>query len=123
MRLPCCKIAGALHNRILDMSETSKGRASGGLKSALDIALERLGQGSAFDHKLTEEQKKALGDVERQSQAKIAEVEILMGQRVAAARAGGDEEAALKLEEEKRREISRIRARAEEDRERIRRAT
>lgn len=105
------------------MADAAKQKSSGGLKSALDIALERLGQGTAFDRKLTDEQKKALAEIERQAQAKIAEIEILWGQRIASARASGDEEKALTLEEEKRQEIARIRARAEEDRTRIREST
>lgn len=106
-----------------DMGPSEKGKTSSGLKSALDIALERLGAGGTFDRKLSEEQKKALAEVERQAQAKVAEVEILMAQRIGAARARGDEEEAMKLEEEKRREIARIRERAESDRERIRRGS
>lgn len=103
------------------MGQREKEKTSSGLKSALDIALERLGTGAAFERKLSDEQKKALAEIERQAQAKVAEVEILMGQRIAAARARGDEEEAMKLEEEKRREIARIRERAESDREHIRR--
>jgi len=43
-----------------------------GLKSALDLAMERLAQKSGSPAALTAEQKKALAEIEKQAQAKVA---------------------------------------------------
>lgn len=99
------------------MSEKKKGH---GLKSALDLALERMGQGAAGSAALNAEQKQALAEVDRAVQAKVAETEIMMTQALAVARANGDEEEIAKIEEQKRDEIARIRRRGEADKDRIR---
>jgi hypothetical protein len=99
------------------MSEKKKGQ---GLKSALDLALERMGQRAGGGAALNAEQKQALAEVERGVQAKVAETEIMMAQALAVARAKGDAEEIAKIEEQKRDEIARIRRRGEDDKDRIR---
>ncbi|OQA24795.1 MAG: hypothetical protein BWY59_02039 [Verrucomicrobia bacterium ADurb.Bin345] len=89
-----------------------------GLKSALDLALERMG--AAGGVAVSEEQKKALAEIERNVKAKVAETEIMLNQSLAAARARGDEEEVAKLEEQKKSELARIRRRGEDDKDRIR---
>lgn len=91
-----------------------------GLKSALDLAMERLEKKGGRAGALSDAQKAALADVERGVQAKTAETEIMLNQAIAAARAKGDGEEMAKLDEQKRTEIARIRRRGEDDRERIR---
>ncbi|MFH0953994.1 MAG: hypothetical protein V1873_06660 [Verrucomicrobiota bacterium] len=91
-----------------------------GLKSALDLALERLESKGGKLQALTDEQKKALAEIDRRAQAKIAEIEILMEKHLAAARAKGDPEEIQKAEQEKMDAIAKVRRHAEDDREHVR---
>ena len=91
-----------------------------GLKSSLDLAMERLAKRGEGITALTEEQKQAMSEITSRTKAKIAEIEILYGKKVAEARAAGDAEKADKIEEEKRYEISRQREKEETERQRIR---
>lgn len=91
-----------------------------GLKSALDLAMERLGGGGGAPRTLSDEQKRAIADIEKQAKAKIAEIEILMGKRIGEAREKGDAEELQKIEEQKRVDVARVRDRAESDKERVR---
>jgi hypothetical protein len=91
-----------------------------GLKSAYELAMARLDQKQGKTASLSDGQKKALGEIDRQVRARIAEIEILMGQRIAEARAKGEAEELQKLEQQKQSDIARARDRAEADRERVR---
>lgn len=102
----------------MDGEKTQRAAA---LKSALDIAMERSSGTVDAIGRLSEEQKRALSEVERNLQIKIAEIEIMAAQAISRARANQDWEQVEKLQEQKNREIARWRERAEEDRERIRR--
>jgi hypothetical protein len=88
------------------------------LKSALDLAMERLAQRDGAPAKLTSAQKAALAEVDRKTKAKLAEREILGSDRLA--RAGEDPEKVEPLKAEQRAEMEKIRNRAEEEKERIR---
>jgi hypothetical protein len=88
-----------------------------GLKSALDLAMERLGGEGPT---LTTGQKEALAEVDRETEAKIAEVKIMSEQRLLQARAKGDAEGIRELEAGRTAEIGGILAKAEEKKERIR---
>lgn len=91
-----------------------------GLKSSFDLAMERLAKRGEGITALTDEQKEAMADIAARMKAKIAEIEILYGKKVAEARAAGDLEKADKIEAEKRHEISRQREKEESERRRIR---
>lgn len=91
-----------------------------GLKSSFDLAMERLARKGEVLSSLTDDQKAALADVAARSKAKIAEVEILYGKKLAEAQAAGDAEKAGKIEEERRLEIARIKEREEAERRKIR---
>ena len=82
--------------------------------------MERLAKRGEGITALTEEQKQAMSEITSRTKAKIAEIEILYGKKVAEARAAGDAEKADKIEEEKRYEISRQREKEETERQRIR---
>lgn len=84
-----------------------------GIKSALELAMERMDKKGGSVPVLSAEQKEALSRVDRELQAKIAEEEILTGQQAAEARAQGDVDGAAQLEERKAGEIGRHRRRAE----------
>ena len=95
-------------------------KQSTGLKSALDLAMERLEKKDGKVTALSDEQKKALAEIDSQLKAKIAEIEILKNKQIAEAREKGDAEEIKKLEEQKLGDIGRARSHAESDKERIR---
>ena len=99
---------------------TKKDDAAPGIKSALELAMERLRQKEGEVVPLTHDQKAAIAEIEAETKAKIAEEEILSRDRLAAAVAGGDPEAVRKVEEETRGEIARIRERGERRKEKVR---
>jgi hypothetical protein len=90
------------------------------LKSAFDLAMERMTQRGDGLATLSDEQKQAMAEIGRRTQAKIAEVEILFDRTLAAAREAKDEEKVRKAEEERAAEIRKLRAREDEDKARIR---
>ena len=92
-----------------------------GIKSALDLALERLKAREGEVVPLTHEQKAAIAEIEAETRAKVAEQEIMAAERLRAAYAGGDADAARQLDEQIKAEIARIRERGERKKEKIRR--
>lgn len=99
----------------------SKGK-SGGMKSALELAMERLDAKGGGPSSLTGEQKEKLAGVERELQAKIAELEILSRQRLSDAHVRGDVEKVQLIEEGTADEIGRLRRQAETRKEKIRKS-
>jgi hypothetical protein len=95
-------------------------KKTAGIKSAYEVAMERLAGHGEAPATLSEEQKKALAEVDTQVRAKVAEVEILMDRKLADALAKPDAEGFQKLAEQKNVEIRRIRERGERDKETIR---
>jgi hypothetical protein len=98
------------------MSEKKQGH----IKSALELAMERLEKKGGKRVSLTAEQKLALQDIENDLTARIAEVEILTRQGIETARAGGDAEKVEVLEEHWTRESGRLRREAERKKEKVR---
>ena len=96
------------------------GKKAEGLKSALDLALERLEKKNGKITSLSDEQKKALAEIDGQLKAKIAEIEILKNKQIAEAGAKGDAEEVQKIEAQKMSDIGRVRSHAENDKERVR---
>lgn len=92
-----------------------------GMKSAFDLAMERLEKRDGKLAPLSMEQKKAIAEVESKAKAKSAEVEIMFQQKLQAARETGKPEELEEVERQKRSELDRIRNHAEEDKESIRR--
>jgi hypothetical protein len=88
------------------------------LKSAWELALERTG--GQTTGKLTAEQKARLAELDRQYTAKIAEEELTLQPKIAAAREKGDAEATQKLEELLRRVIAKLRNKLETEKEAVR---
>lgn len=99
------------------MKEAKK---SGGIKSALELAMERMQQAQGDVVPLTHDQKLAIAEIEAETKAKVAEEEIMSRDRLQAAYASGDAEAARKVEEEIRSEIARLRERGETKKQKIR---
>lgn len=103
------------------MAGKKKEKAGPGLKSALDLAMARLDREEGAVEPLTDGQKEALAEIDSQARARIAELEILMGDRMAAARSKGDAEEVRKLEDQRSAEMAKLRDRAERDKARVRR--
>ena len=101
------------------MAEKAKG--SGGIKSALELAMERMRQKQGDLVPLTHEQKAAIAEIEAETKAKVAEEEIMAGERLRAAAAGGDAEAVRQLDEQIKSEIARLRERGERKKDKVRR--
>jgi Spy/CpxP family protein refolding chaperone len=88
------------------------------IKSAYELAMERLGKQPG--QKLTDEQKSKLAELDRVYTAKIAERELELKPKIAVA---GTPEDRQKLEETLRSEIGKLRAKLEEQKEKVRQAT
>ena len=88
------------------------------LKSSWELALERTGGKSVA--KLTSEQKAKLAELDKVYTAKIAERELELKPKIAAAHSAGKIEDAEKLEETLRSEIAKVRAKLEDEKEKVR---
>jgi hypothetical protein len=88
------------------------------LKSSWELALERTGGKSSA--KLTNEQKAKLAELDRVYTAKIAERELDLKPKIAAARSAGKVEDVEKLDEILRNEIAKLRAKLEDEKEKVR---
>jgi len=78
------------------------------LKSAWEIALEKLGAREEARPALTEEQKERIAEIRRRWKAKRAEREILHCEELLRARLRGDPEEVRRIEEEYVRELRRL---------------
>ncbi len=83
------------------------------MKSAYELAMERLAASDGDRKVVTEEQKAKLAEIDEKYQAKIAEREVFLTPKLAAAEACGDRSEAEAI----RKQIASERARLEEERE------
>jgi cysteinyl-tRNA synthetase len=83
------------------------------MKSAYELAMERLAKSDGASRPLTAEQKQRLAEIDRVYQGKIAEREIFLKQQLDAALAGQQFDEADKI----RQQIANEKARLEEERE------
>ncbi len=97
-----------------------KDDAAPGMKSALELAMERLQKKDGDIVPLTAEQKAAIAEIDAETKAKVAEEEIMAAGRLRAAYAGGDADAARTLDEQIKAEIARIRERGERKKDKVR---
>ena len=94
------------------------------IKSSFDLAMERLGkQSGTSPKKLSAEQKAKLAELDRVYTAKIAEVELDLQPKIAAANATGKFEDGQKLDETLRSEIQKLRGKLEDKKEAARKAS
>ncbi len=92
------------------------------IKSAYELAMERMAkQSPRSSRKLTAKDKEKLAELDRIYAAKIAEEELALKPKIAAARASGDLDGAQKLEETLRAEISKLREKLETEKDKVRR--
>lgn len=89
------------------------------MKSAYELAMERL-QDDGPAVTLTEEQRQALAEVDSLYQSKIAEKEVFLGDLISKAQASGDFAELAQLEDQRRREISRLEEKREHEKEKVR---
>ena len=88
------------------------------LKSSWELALERTGGKSSA--KLTTAQKTRLAELEKVYTARIAERELELKPKIAAANASGKPDEAQKLDEILRNEITKLRGKLEDEKEKVR---
>jgi len=89
------------------------------MKSAYDLAMERLEKQSPT-HKITEQQKREIAEVDSQYKAKIAERELFLKSQIKSARESGRYEEAESIEKQLGIEIRRLNEDCEEKKEKIR---
>lgn len=90
------------------------------MKSAYELAMERLAKKDGAVRPLSDEQKKAIHEIDSQTKAKLAETEIMMDRDLAKAREAGDAAKLQALQEQRARELQKIRERGEAEKERVR---
>lgn len=89
------------------------------IKSAYELALERMGKGAASP-KLTDEQKKQLAELENRYKAKIAETELRLKPKIQETGFAGNEEEADKLRSQLAKEMQSLREELEAKKEKVR---
>jgi len=89
------------------------------MKSAYELAMERLGKNSP-SVQLSDDQKKQLADLESQCKARIAERELFLKGELLKAVDAGDDEAVAQLEKQLVSERKSIRATFDEKKEAVR---
>ncbi len=93
------------------------------IKSAYELAMEKLAARlPPTGRKLTRAQRAKLANLNNLYTARIAERELELKPKIAAAREKGDAEAVEKFEATLRSEIAKLRARLEEEKDKLRRS-
>ena len=91
------------------------------MKSAYELAMERLQKKEGAHAPLSGEQKRVLADLESQLKARVAEIEIMRDREIAEARAKGDAEAVANITAQRVDDLRRARERGEAEKEEVRR--
>jgi hypothetical protein len=89
------------------------------MKSAYELAMERLNKTSP-SVKLSDKQKRELGELESRYAARVAERELLLQGEIAKSTAKGDYEEVEKLEKQLAADRKRLRTELEEKKEQVR---
>ncbi|MBA4136096.1 MAG: hypothetical protein C0518_02125 [Opitutus sp.] len=92
------------------------------MKSAYELAMERLAKSDPSSRPLNAEQKARLAEIDRVYQGKIAEREIFLKQQLNAALAGQQFDEAEKVRKQIANEKARLEEERENEKERVRRA-
>ncbi|MFO7724434.1 MAG: hypothetical protein R6V45_02710 [Oceanipulchritudo sp.] len=91
------------------------------MKSAYELAMERLQKEDPGGNiSFTDEQRKALADIDETYKAKIAEREVFLDKQLLEARRNQDQEAVQQLETQLRNERIRLEEERESEKDRIR---
>ena len=89
------------------------------MKSAYELAMERL-QESEPQVELSDEQRAQLASIEDKFKAKVAEKEVFLGGLIDQAKAQANFQEVAELEEQRTREISRLKEQCEEEKQAVR---
>ncbi len=92
------------------------------MKSAYELAMERLAKSDPSSGPLSDEQKSRLAEIDRVYKGKLAEREIFLKQQLEHAYADQKPEEADKIKQQLASERARIEEEREEEKERVRRA-
>ncbi len=93
------------------------------MKSAFELAMERFKDDDENSRPITDEQREALAETDRKFQAKIAEKEVFLNQKIKDARLSGDREAVAQIEKQLHLERERLNAEKEVAKEKIRKGS
>jgi cysteinyl-tRNA synthetase len=91
------------------------------MKSAYELAMERLAKSDPSARPLTAEQKQRLAEIDRVYQGKLAEREIFLKQQLEKALAGQQFDEADKVRQQMTREKARLEDERESEKEQVRR--
>ena len=91
------------------------------MKSAYELAMERLAKSEGASRQLTAAQKQRLAEIDRVYQGKLAEREIFLKQQLDTALAKQEFDEADKVRQQIAREKSRLEEEREDEKERVRR--
>jgi len=90
------------------------------MKSAYELAMERLNKQNPQAAALTDAQKKQIAEVDSLYRSKIAEKELFLKPKIQETKIQGDLEAAESLEKQLRLEVNDLREKLENEQEKIR---
>ncbi len=88
------------------------------MKSAYELAMEKLEESNP-QPKLTDEQRKLISEIDDKFKAKIAEKEVFLGDQITKATEAGQFDELAALEEQRSREIDRLRKACEAEKEKV----
>ncbi|NOX99877.1 MAG: hypothetical protein GXP30_09135 [Verrucomicrobia bacterium] len=88
------------------------------MKSAYELAMEKLDKTSP-QPKLTDEQRKVIAEIDGKFKAKIAEKEMFLGDQITKATKAGQFDQIPPLEEQRTRELQRLRSECESEKEKV----
>ena len=88
------------------------------MKSAYELAMEKLEQSNP-QPKLSDEQRRLIAAIEDKFKARIAEKEVFLGDQITKAMAGGQYEEVSALEEQRSREVQRLRNECEAEKDAV----
>ena len=89
------------------------------MKSAYELAMERLQASQGSEPELTDAQREEIADLEAKHKSAVAEAEIMMQTKLVEAQAKQDYEALVSLSENHAQEVARLDRKLEEDRQRV----
>tara|TARA_B110000037_G_scaffold221976_1_gene294878 strand:- start:160 stop:438 length:279 start_codon:yes stop_codon:yes gene_type:complete len=92
------------------------------MKSAYELAMERLDAEAPESKPLTDQQKAQLGEIDEKYKAKIAEREIFLKQKLVTAESQGDMHGALDIKKQLGNERTRLEEEREHQKDKIREA-
>jgi hypothetical protein len=90
------------------------------MKSAYELAMERLNKKDPQQAPLTSEQKAKIADIDSLYKSKIAEKELFLSPKIQEAKAAGDIGTVESLEKQLRAEVNDFREKMENEKEKIR---